>query len=85
MKSKITLYTDKELIEQIKQYAKEQHTSVSKIVNNFFENLLLNREYSNNAQKNKITNSIDGILKDSSINTNDYKKFLEDKYLWKFY
>ena len=81
MKSKITLYTDKELIEQIKQYAKEQHTSVSKIVNNFFENLLLNREYSNNAQKNKITNSIDGILKDSSINTNDYKKFLEDKYL----
>ena len=85
MKSKITLYTDKELIEQIKQYAKEQHTSVSKIVNNFFETLLLNREYSNNAQKNKITNSIDGILKDSSINTNDYKKFLEDKYLWKFY
>jgi hypothetical protein len=33
MTSKITLYSDKKLIEDMKTYAKEQNTSVSKIVN----------------------------------------------------
>ena len=40
MTSKITLYSEKELISEIKNYAKLKNTSVSKLVNDFFRNLL---------------------------------------------
>ena len=81
MKSKITLYSDKELIDQIKQYARENKTSVSQLVNNIFKTILLNKKSNKNLKKSKITNSLEGILKDSKININDYKNYLEKKYL----
>ena len=65
MTAKITLYSDKDLIEQIKNYAKEQNTSVSKIVNNFFTNLLQIKE--KEAKKSKITDSLVGILKNKQL------------------
>jgi len=73
MNAKITLYSDKDLIEKIKKYAKNKNTSVSAIVNEFFKSLL---------EKEKsapITDSLAGILKDVKIE--DYKKHLEEKYL----
>lgn len=79
MTSKITLYSEKELIEQIKAYAKEQNTSVSKIVNEFFTNLLETRNQ--RGQSSKITSSLEGRLKDKEIDETTYKNYLEDKYL----
>ena len=81
MKSKITLYSDKELIEQIKQYVRENKTSVSQLVNNIFKTILLSKKSNKNLKKSKITNSLEGILKDSKINTDDYKNYLEKKYV----
>jgi len=81
VKSKITLYSDKELIEQIKQYAKENKTSVSQLVNNIFKAILLNKKSNKNLKKSKITDSLEGILKDSKIDIDDYKNYLEKKYL----
>jgi len=81
MKSKITLYSDKELIEQIKQYARENKTSVSQLVNNIFKAILLNKKSNKNLKKSKITDSLEGILKDSKIDIDDYKNYLEKKYL----
>ena len=78
MTSKITLYSDKELIEEMKKYAKEQNTSVSKIVNTFFQNLL--HSQSTSTQKESITNSLIGSLKEET-STKEYKTYLEDKYL----
>lgn len=78
MTSKITLYSDKELIEEMKKYAKEQNTSVSKIVNTFFQNLLHTK--STSTQKESITHSLIGALKEKTSEDN-YKKYLEDKYL----
>ena len=83
MTAKITLYSDKNLIEQIKVYAKEQNTSVSKIVNEFFKNLLDTQE--TQAKKNKITDSLVGVLKDKDVEESHYHDYLENKYLWKFY
>ena len=83
MNSKITLYSDKELIEQIKIYAKKRGVSVSKLVNDFFKSLLL--EKNNKNLDAKITNRLYGILENSDISKDDYKKYLEDKYLWRFY
>lgn len=79
MTSKITLYSEKELIEQIKAYAKEKNTSVSKIVNEFFTNLLKTRD--DKPKKNKITSSLEGRLKDKKIDEGSYKSYLEEKYL----
>lgn len=78
MNSKITLYSDKELIEQIKQYAKSRNTSVSKLVNEFFKNILEHKNSSNNAS---ITEKLSSKLKGKNIKVDDYKKYLEEKYL----
>lgn len=78
MTSKITLYSEKELIEEIKRYAKEQNTSVSKIVNEFFRNIL-HREKAIIEEKS-ITHSLIGAIK-VKTSEDDYKKYLEDKYL----
>ena len=81
MKSKITLYSDKELIEQIKQYARENKTSVSQLVNNIFKAILLNKKSNKNLKKSKITDFLEGVLKDSKIDIDVYKNYLEKKYL----
>ena len=80
MNSKITLYSDKELIEEIKRYSKKKETSVSKIVNDFFKALLLKdkKESKNFTPKSK---KLYGILKDKGIKESDYKSHLEEKYL----
>ncbi len=78
MNSKITLYSDKKLIEQIKMYAKGHNTSVSKLVNEFFKNIL---EYKNSSNKASITEELSGKLKGKDIKADDYKKYLEKKYL----
>jgi hypothetical protein len=79
MNSKITLYSDKELIEQIKLYAKSKGVSVSKLTNDLFKALLLQKK--SKKPNAKITNRLYGVLKDSSISKDDYKKYLEEKYL----
>ena len=79
MASKITLYSDKELIEQIKAYAKKHNTSVSKIVNTFFINLLQTQAPDN--RKSKITDRLQGKLKGKRIDEKQYRKHLEEKYL----
>ncbi len=79
MNAKITLYSDKELIEKIKKYAKEKNISVSGIVNEFFKSLI---------EKNKsssITDSLAGVLKNKKLDKKEYYKYLEEKYLWKFF
>jgi hypothetical protein len=79
MTSKITLYSEIELIKEIKVYAKAHNTSVSKIVNTFFKNLLLTKKTA--AQESKITDSLIGIINSSTLDEYDYKSHLIEKYL----
>lgn len=78
MTSKITLYSEKDLIEEMKKYAKEQNTSVSKIVNEFFKNILHSTKLEN--KKDSITTSLIGSLKED-VSKEEYKEYLESKYL----
>ncbi len=78
MTSKITLYSQKELIEEMKLYAKSQNTSVSKIVNEFFKNLLKTKKSS---KKSYITDKLAGKLRDIDTEEQEYHKYLEEKYL----
>ena len=77
MASKITLYSDEELIKRVKEYAKEKNTSVSKLVNNFFKELLRNQI----DDKESITSKLSGKLKNKKVSIDDYHKYLEEKYL----
>jgi len=79
MSAKITLYSEKELIEKVKIYAKEHDTSVSKIVNTFFKNLLQKNEFNN--KKSKITDSLLGRLTNTKMDKNNYTDYLKEKYL----
>jgi|ASRR01.1.fsa_nt_gi hypothetical protein len=81
MSAKITLYTEQEIIEEVKKFAKEHKTSVSKLVNNYFK-LLLEKEKIEIKNKNtQITDSLYGSLKSVKLDENDYKTYLEEKYL----
>ena len=84
MTSKITLYSESDLIEQIKIYAKEQNTSVSKIVNEFFTNLLetsKDNKNTNTNKKSKITDTLVGVIPEAkAVDIVDYKRHLEEKY-----
>ena len=79
MTTKLTLYSDKNLIAQVKAYAKAHNTSVSKIVNTFFANLLQSQQ--GNHAESKITDSLTGILKGKEADTASYHHYLEKKYL----
>ncbi len=79
--SKITLYSEQDLIESVKQYAKKHNTSVSRIVTDFFKTLTENEEKVSSGKKCKNTHKLYGILKDAKIEENEYKKYLQKKYL----
>ena len=78
MQTKLTLRLESELIEQAKEHAKEQRKSLSQIVADYFT------IFTKKTKKQKlapITHSLVGILKDSNLDEEDYKKHLEEKYL----
>jgi len=79
MSSKITLYSQEDLIAEVKKFAKEQNTSVSKLVNGFFESLL-EKNKTKEKSKAKLTNSLLGAIKGSELDEDDYKAHLKEKY-----
>jgi len=80
MSSKLTLYIDDDVIQYIKNYAKEQKLSVSKVVNNFLI-LLIKDKKEQKEISTPITNSLQGVLKASSSDRETYHKHMEEKYL----
>ncbi|MFA7572037.1 MAG: DUF6364 family protein [Sulfurimonadaceae bacterium] len=81
MSAKITLYTEQEIIEEVKKFAKEHKTSVSKLVNNYFKSLLEKQKNEIKGKNTQITDSLYGTLKSVKLDENDYKTYLEEKYL----
>ena len=80
MATKLTLRMEEQLIEQAKKYAKKSGKSVSQLVADFFA-LLTRASGDNTPALSPKVKSLRGLLKDSSIDTADYRSHLEDKYL----
>ena len=78
MQTKLTLRMDEELIEQAKLYAKAQGKSLSQVVADYFAAFARAPEKKSLAPA---TQSLLGIMKGTSIDEDDYKQHLEDKYL----
>lgn len=79
MNTKLTLRLEDHLIESAKEYSAKTGKSVSKIVSDFFviiEKEKLKKSY----QVTPTVQSLRGILKDSKISEDGYKKYLDEKY-----
>ncbi|ACO04783.1 MAG TPA: antitoxin [Persephonella sp.] len=77
MKTKLTLRMEKDVIEKIKEVSKEKGISVSKLIENFFKTLTKEEEENLTPTVKKLK----GILKNKEIDEDEYRKYLEDKYL----
>jgi hypothetical protein len=80
MATKLTLRMDERLIKQAKTYAKQSGKSVSKLVADFFALLNLEPEEDPDKISPKVK-SLRGIMRDYRVSPEDYKKYLEEKYL----
>ena len=76
MKTKLTLRLEKELIEKAKEYSSKRGESISKLVEKFF--------YAVAYEGSEITPTVKrlkGFVKNTKLSEEDYRKFLEEKYL----
>lgn len=80
MNTKLTLRMDDNLIEYAKQYSAKTGKSVSRIVADLFE-IMKNEKFENDYLITPAVLSLKGVLKGNSVDENDYKKYLEEKYL----
>lgn len=80
MNTKLTLRMDESLVESAKEYGAKTGKSVSKIVADYFE-ILANEKLNKETPLSPTVRSLKGILKGSGLNENDYKKYIEKKYL----
>jgi len=78
MQSKLTLRLDDSLIKQAKTFAKQHNKSLSQVVSDYFQLLTKDVE---RPETPAITKSLIGVLGDTDINQDDYKRHLEEKYL----
>ena len=81
MNTKLTLTLDPEVIQQAKQYAKSQGTSVSKLVENYFSGL---QKHSKDQKLNLtgVVEDLAGAIKHTGINdiNSEIVGYLEEKY-----
>ncbi len=77
MLTKLTLTIDESVIEQAKEYAQGKNRSVSRIVEEYLENLATNRDSGKLPDEIKapITDGLSGMFKDPGI---PYDKILDD-------
>ena len=79
MQTKLTLRLEDQLIEQAKSYAAQAGKSVSQIVADYFT-LLTSPEIKTKLPATPITQSLRGLLRESTLEEKDYKNYLEQKH-----
>lgn len=80
MNTKLTLRMDDNLIASAKEYSAQTGKSVSRIVADFFE-IIRNEKLKRETQLSPTVKSLKGAMKGIQVDENDYKKYLEEKYL----
>ena len=78
MQTKLTLRLEDSLIQEAKHYARQHGRSLSQVVADYFQ--MLTRQ-SQEAEIPPITRSLVGILEAKSLDVDDYKHHVEQKYL----
>jgi Ribbon-helix-helix protein, copG family. len=78
METKLTLKLDQSVIQSVKQYAEKNNRSLSKLVEDYFRNLISENE----PQKHftPLVEELSGVISESDIKNLDYVSYLEQKY-----
>lgn len=77
MNSKLTLKLQSDIIAQAKEYAKKNHTSISKMVENYLKSVT---EREVDADVSPLVKSLTGVIDDKQIDQSNYSDFLDEKY-----
>jgi len=79
METKLTLKLDQNVIQSVKIYAARNNRSLSKLVEDYFRNLIME---SNNNKKNisPLVQELSGIINQKDIEGLNYTDYLESKY-----
>ena len=78
MNTKLTLSLDKNIINKAKKYAKNRNKSISKIVENYLKNIVVNND---DEELTPIVSELIGSVKNFNVNMkDDYADFLTKKY-----
>ncbi len=85
MNTKLTLRLSNELIDEAKNYAKKEGKSLSQIVTDFFVVISSKKIQPHPFELKPKTSKLYGSLKGSLTSKEDYKKHIENKYLWTFF
>lgn len=80
MNTKLTLRLDPNLIKSAKKYSAKTGKPLSRIVADLFT-IIQNEKIKTEVELTPTVNSLKGILKNANINEEEYKRYLEEKYL----
>jgi hypothetical protein len=80
MSSKLTLRLDDDLIKSAKKYSAKTGKSLSRIVADLFQ-MIKNEKLKEEYPLTPTVRSLKGALKGKGVDEQDYKKYLEEKYL----
>jgi hypothetical protein len=79
MDSKLTLKLNESVIEQAKQYAKENNISLSRMIENYLKAITIKKK--NKIQISPLVESLTGVIELDKIDyRKDYTNFLSQKY-----
>jgi hypothetical protein len=81
MQTKLTLRLDEKLIKSAKLFAKKNGKSVSQIVADYFALLEGKRQEPKTITLTPTVRSLKGALRGADVDTEDYHRHLEGKYL----
>ena len=78
MNTKLTLYLDKEIIEEAKTYAKSQQVSLTMLIENYLNSLT--RTSKKKSAVSPLVESLTGIIPNEYDEKKDYTNYIDEKY-----
>lgn len=79
MTDKLTLRLDKKIIERAKKHAKANNTSLSKLVEKYFE-FMTSEEKHKDQNTSPIIEELTGIISEKDVSGNEREEYLMEKY-----
>jgi len=78
METKLTLKLDQSVIQSVKLYAQNNNRSLSKLVEDYFKNLISENEPKKHFSP--LVEELSGIISETDLKNLDYVNYLEQKY-----
>ncbi len=78
METKLTLKLDQSVIQSVKKYAETNNRSLSKLVEDYFKNLISETEP--HRHFSPLVEELSGVISEKDLKNIDYVSYLEQKY-----